>query len=327
LSSPSRPAVGVVFPTYEIGRDPGLIREFGQAAEELGYSHLVVYDHVLGAHPDRDGWLPGPDGRPFVPHTHLHPWHEAMVTMGFLAGATTRIGFMTGVLVLPQRQTALVAKQAAELAMLRPGGFRLGVGTGWNFAEYEALGADFAGRGKRMDEQVEVMRELWAHELVSYQGSYHTISRAGINPRPPATVPVWFGGASEAVLRRCAQTGDGWVPLIRPGASFTELRDRLYDYAARAGRDPASIGIEVFTNYMPGTQYSPHKDPDPELVLADAAERWAAKLQELAGTGGITHVSVMTMDYGLPRPQDHLTAIRRYAEAIGLDRTSKTGTS
>lgn len=315
--------VGVVFPTYEIGNDPGLVRAFGQLAEELGYSHIVAYDHVLGVHPDRDGWTRGPDGRPFVPHTYLHPMHEAMVLMAFLAGATSRIGFMSGVLVLPQRPTALAAKQAAELAVLRPGAVRLGVGAGWNFAEYDALGADFTNRGKRMDEQVQVMRELWAHDLVDFHGAYHRIDNAGINPRPAESIPVWFGGQSEAVLRRCARIGDGIIPLLRPRDTLARVRDRLYGYADAEGRDPSSIGIEVFTNFMPGTDYGLHKPSSPDLVLAADADRWVAKLDTLESFGGITHVSLLTMDYGLPGPQSHLEAIQKYAEAVDLPARSR----
>lgn len=308
--------VGVVFPTYEIGNDPGLIREFAQTAEELGYSHIVIYDHVLGAHPDRPEWPKNPDGTSVAPHSHVNPMHEAMVIMGYLAGATTRIGFITGVLVLPQRQTALAAKQAAELAVLRPGGLRLGVGTGWNAVEYEALNVDFKLRGKLMDEQVDLMRRLWAEDLVVYEGNYHKVSNAGINPRPDATIPVWFGGQSEVVLKRAARIGDGWIPILGPGDEYTELRDKIYGYMEEAGRDPATFGIEIFTNFQPGSQYKLHKAPDPDLVLANDPDRWRRKLEQLDSDGGVTHASLMTMDYGLAKPADHLEAIRRYAAAV-----------
>lgn len=310
--------IGVVFPTFEIGNDPGLIREFAQTAENLGYSHLVVYDHVLGAHPERPEWPRLADGSSFAPHTHVNPVHESMVIMGFLAGATTRIGFMTGILVLPQRQTVLAAKQAAELAVLRPGGLRLGIGTGWNAIEYEALGVDFKLRGKLIDEQVDLMRMLWANDLVEYEGTYHRVSNAGINPRPSATIPIWFGGNTDVALKRCARIGDGWIPLLRPGDTLSEHRDRLYAYVEAEGRDPSAIGIEVFTNFMPGNQYGLHKDRDPNVVLARDGERWQSKLVELERLGGVTHVSLMTMDYGIPNPEDHLEAIRLYAEAVDV---------
>ena len=312
--------VGVVFPTYEIGNDPGLIRDFAQAAEDLGYSHILVFDHVLGAHPDRPEWPRREDGSSPAPHTYQNPMHEVMVTIAYMAGATTRIGFVTGILVLPQRPAVLVAKQAAELAVLRPGGLRLGVGTGWSHVEFEALGVEFAGRGKLMDEQIDLMRELWANDLVDYEGKYHRVRNAGINPRPAATIPIWFGGQSDAMLRRCARLGDGWIPLGRPDKSLGEMRDKLYAYAEEAGRNSSDIGIEVFTNYMPGSDYALHKERDPNLKLVYDAERWSAKLDELEAFGGITHVSVTTVDYGLPNESDHLEAICKYAEALDLKR-------
>ncbi len=310
--------IGVVFPTFEIGNDPELIRSFGQAAESLGYSHIVVYDHVLGAHPDRAEWAARRGDPPFPPHTHLHPFHEAIVVMAYLAGATTRIGLMTGVLVLPQRQTALVAKQAAELAVLRPRGLRLGIGTGWNSVEYEALGADFESRGKVIDEQVALMRALWAADLVEFQGKHHRVSNAGINPRPSEPIPIWFGGSSDIAIKRCARSGDGWIPLLGPGATLRQLRDRLYRRADAEERDPGTIGIELFVNFMPGSHYAPHKSPDHNVLLASDSVRWNSKLDDIEDFGGVTHASLMTMDYGLPRPRDHVEAIRLYANAVDV---------
>lgn len=285
--------IGVVFPQYEIGNDPAVIRDFAQAAEQLGYAHLVVYDHVLGADPeDRPG---GWTGR----YTKDTAFHEPFVLFGYLAAVTRRIELMTGVLVLPQRQAALVAKQAAEVAVLAGGRLRLGVGTGWNHVEYEALGMNFHDRGRRQEEQIDVIRRLWAEDVVDYRGRWHRIDRAGINPRPPGPIPVWFGGNHEAVIDRAARIGDGWFPLSRPGEAPSEAaRDRLRAALRANGRDPASFGVEGFVNYRP-------EEPD----------RWRRQLASWEDWGA-SHCCLRTVDYGLPDPQAHIDAIRRYAEAV-----------
>src|SRR5712671_7790587 len=179
---------GVVFPQIEFGNDPHAIKDYAQAAEGLGYDYLLVYDHVLSAHPDREPKLTGP-------YTHEDPFHEPMVFFGFLAGVTTRLELTTGILILPQRQTALVAKQAAEVDVLSRGRLRLGVGLGWNYVEYEALGMSFTDRGKRIEEQIAVLRALWTQEVVDFKGRWHRIDRAGINPPPvQRPIPLWMGG-------------------------------------------------------------------------------------------------------------------------------------
>jgi probable F420-dependent oxidoreductase len=285
--------LGVVFPSYEIGNDPGLIRDFAQAAEELGYTHLVVYDHVLGVDPNRPG---GWSGR----YSKDQAFHEPFVLMGYIAAVTQEIEMVTGVLVLPQRQTALVAKQAAEVAVLARGRLRLGVGVGWNDAEFEALGMNFHDRGRREEEQIDVLRKLWENDIVDYSGQWHRVNWAGINPRPPGAVPIWLGGNHELTMKRAARLAEGWFqPQFRPGdADSLAKRERLHGYLRDAGRDPATFGIEGWVNY-------------------DAAgpERWRADLAAWEGWGA-THASVRTFDCGLARPEDHLDAIRRYREGV-----------
>ena len=202
---------GVVFPQTEIGADPVAIRDFAQAAEQMGYQHILAYDHVLGANPaSRPGWDPT--------YTHRDMFHEPFVLFGYLAGLTQRIEFVTGVIILPQRQTVLVAKQAAALDVLSGGRLRLGIGIGWNPVEYEALGESFKNRGLRSEEQIEVMRKLWTQELVNFEGKWHKITDAGLNPLPvQRPIPIWFGATNKRALRRLARLGDGWFPLFRAG--------------------------------------------------------------------------------------------------------------
>jgi probable F420-dependent oxidoreductase len=300
--------VGVVFPTYEIGRDPALIRDFAQTADDLGYSHMVFYDHVLGADPaNRPGGWSGP-------HDKDNAFHEPLTTIAYLAGITRRIGFFTAVLVLPQRQAQLVAKQVAQIEIMAPGRLRLGVGVGWNEVEYEGMGADFHTRGRMIEEQIEVMRRLWAEEVVDFKGRWHNIDRAGFNPMPPSGVPIWFGGTSDAVLRRAARIGDGWVPIGR--RAYSDMRERLDAYLGECGRDTSSFGIEVFLNFMPGRMYRLHQPPDPDVQLVNTPELWRAKVEEAEVALGATHAALMTMDYGLPGPQAHIDALRLYAEAV-----------
>ena len=284
--------IGVVFPQTEIGSDPAVVKDFAQAVEALGYSHLLVFDHVLGADPNREGGWTGT-------YDKDTQFHEPFVLFGYLAGVTDRIELVTGVLILPQRQTALVAKQAAEVDILSGGRLRLGVGTGWNQVEYEALNEDFHNRGRRQAEQVDVLRRLWADEVVDYRGKWHRIDRASINPRPGRAIPIWFGGRHPAMLRRMARLGDGWFPLLAPGDELTGLLAQVKDDIRAAGRDPAAFGVEGFTNYANG-------DPD----------RWRRQVDGWKAAGA-THVSLRTMNAGLASPRDHIEAIRRYKDAIG----------
>lgn len=298
--------VGVVFPTYEIGNDPGLIRDFVQSAEALGYKHITIYDNVLGADPDREGWR--------GPHTIDNPFHEALTMIAYMAGITKTIGFMTAILVLPQRQAALVAKQAGQIEILAPGRLRLGVGVGWNAVEFEALGMDFSTRGKYLDEQLEVINKLWTEPMVDYTGKWHRIDRAGLTPFPPNPVPIWFGGYADAALKRAAKWGSGWVPIGR--GNYRETREKLDAYLRAEGRDPEKFGVECMLNFQPGRTFRLHQPPDPNVELADVPELWRAKVEEAEYALGATHGTLMTMDYGLPNPQAHLDAIRRYAEAV-----------
>ncbi len=285
--------IGVVFPQIEIGADPQSIRDYAQAAEDLGFDYLLAYDHVLGANaatwPDLSG-----------PYRHHDPFHEPFVLFGFLAGITKRIGFTTGILILPQRQTALVAKQAAEVDVLSGGRLRLGVGIGWNPVEYEALGQSFHDRGRRSEEQVEVLRRLWTQELVTYEGKWHKISDAGINPLPvQRPIPIWFGGHAEAVLQRCARLGDGWIPVrVGPDEQGRAMIERLRNYARQAGRDPDAIGIESWITIA-------GRDPD---AWAEEARAWKA--------AGATHISVNTMRAGFDSVGAHIEAIRRFKDAV-----------
>ena len=281
--------IGVVFPQTEIGDDPVVIRDFAQAAEGLGYSHLLAYDHILGAdRSNRDRELAGGYG-------HTSAFHEVFVLYGYLAGLTSRIGLATGVLVLPQRQTALVAKQAAEIDILSGGRLRLGVGVGWNFVEYEALNEDFSNRGRRQEEQVEVMRALWREPVVDYTGRWHRIDRAGLLPLPSRQIPVWFGGWSDPAYERAARIGDGFIVSGNrdPVAGIGAVRSQL----AAVGRDPAGFGFDVVTGYG---------DPG----------RWVADAEAFRGLGA-THLTFRTMDAGFANPSEHLDALARYMKAVG----------
>src|SRR6266545_754766 len=221
--------IGVVFPQTEIGNDPSAIHDYAQAAEELGYTHVLAYDHVLGANPDRPGGWSGA-------YTFRSAFHEVFVLFGYLAGVTQRLELVTGVLILPQRQTALVAKQTASLDVLSGGRLRLGVGLGWNEVEYTGLKEDFHNRGRRIEEQVALLRRLWSEPLVVFNGRWHTIPDAGINPLPVhRPIPIWFGGHAPAVLRRTARLGDGWMPN-RPLADCKADLDQLDRFLAEAGR-------------------------------------------------------------------------------------------
>ena len=237
--------IGTVFSQADSGTDPDAIRTWATVAEGAGFSHLMAYDHVLGSdpalYPDGVGNFPAP------PYTHEHVFHEIFVLFSHLAAVTTSLELVTSVLVLPQRQTALVAKQAATLDLLSGGRLRLAVGVGWNWAEYQGLGADFASREDRLEEQLAVMRRLWTEPLVSFDGRFHHLDRVGLNPRPARALPIWIGsGASPRVLRRVVRCADGWMPLLIPGLDPVPLPDavaRLRQLAEEEGRDPASLPI------------------------------------------------------------------------------------
>jgi probable F420-dependent oxidoreductase len=282
---------GVIFPQTEIGADPSGVRDFAQAVESLGYDHIIPYDHVVGANPaSRPGWN--------APYTHKDMFHEPFVLFGYLAAVTKKIGLASGVVILPQRQTVLVAKQAAAVDVLSGGRLRLGIGIGWNPVEYEALGADFKNRGARSEEQIEVLRALWTKELVTFKGRWHTITDTGINPLPvQRPIPIWLGGGAEPVLRRVGRLGDGWFPLAEPGDKVRSMIERIRSYAKEAGRDPSAIGIEGRVSVADGSR-----------------EKWLQTISQWKELGA-THVSVNTMKAGFSTPSAHIDAIRRFREA------------
>jgi probable F420-dependent oxidoreductase len=286
--------IGVVFPQIEFDPDPIAIRDYAQAVEGLGFSHLLAYDHVLGANPDRPGGWQGP-------YTFKNQFYEPFTLFSYLAGLTHKLEFVTGILILPQRQTALVAKQAAMLDVLCNGRFRLGVGNGWNEVEYIALGENFHNRGQRMEEQVELLRKFWTQPLVSFQGRWHNIPDAGINPLPvQRPIPIWFGGQAEAVLRRLSRIGDGWMPNYRTIEQARPALDQLAQFLAETGRDKASFGLEPRLN----------------MSLVNA-EGWTDYLRSWEREGA-THLSVNTMGCGFDTPVKHLAALKHFAEASGL---------
>ena len=238
---------GAVLPTYEIGTDPIALRDWAQAAESLGYSHIVTYDHVLGAeHSGREPAFWGP-------YTERDDFHEPFVLFGYLAGVTSTIEFETGIIILPQRQAALVAKQAAEVDLLSGGRFRLGVGSGWNYVEYESLGADWERRGALLDDQITVIRALWENDIIEYSSEFHRIDRAGIRPRPTRRIPIWFGGYTPAALRRAARYGDGFT-FGDSGPDTVALAETLRGLLAEQGRDPADFALEAEANYGIGPE-------------------------------------------------------------------------
>jgi probable F420-dependent oxidoreductase len=286
--------IGAIFPQLEIGADPAVIRDYAQAVEAMGFDHILVYDHVLGAHPDRF------EGSFRPPYNHESIFHEPFVLFGYLAALTTRIELATGIIILPQRQTALVAKQAAEVDVLSGGRLRLGVGIGWNPVEYEALGEDFRNRGRRVEEQVALLRRLWTEDLVDFDGKYHTVHQAGIQPLPvQRPIPIWMGGMSDAAMRRIARIADGWYPQQHAGPNGQDAVDRIRQYVTEAGRDPSAFGIEGRLGLLTST---------PEDKWAETLQWW----RDIAAT----HVSLNTMGANLPSPQAHVDTLRRFMGSI-----------
>src|SRR6266511_1045326 len=283
--------IGVVFPQIEIGADAGAVRAYAAAVSDLGYRHVLAYDHVVGADPAAyRGW----NG----PYDIDDTFHEPLVLYGFLAGITS-LELVTGILILPQRQTVLVAKQAAEVDLLTGGRFRLGVGIGWNRVEYEALGQDFSVRGRRIGEQVRLLRRLWTERSVTFEGRYDRVTGVGIAPLPAQRpIPVWFGASSPPALRRAGRLADGWFPQVRPGPKLDEAKRIVDKAAADAGRDPGSLGIE-------GRVGGASRGPD---EVAAAVQRWA--------DAGATHVSVSTMAAGFTTVDQHIAALAAVSERV-----------
>lgn len=285
--------IGVVFPQTEIGADPGVIRDYAQAVEQLGYQHILIYDHVLGA-----GTVSRPDWR--GPYNEQHLFHEPFVLFGYVAAITRQIELVTGVIILPQRQTVLVAKQAAEVDVLSGGRLRLGIGVGWNPVEYEGLNMDFTTRGTRSDEQIAVLRALWTEPLVTFSGRWHQINDAGINPLPvQRPIPIWIGGSADRALQRVGQLGDGWFPQRPPDAEAAAMIARIREFAQAAGRDPQTIGIEARLSI----------GQVPETGWAEFAEGWRNL--------GATHLCINTMNAGFTSPQEHIDALEIIRDMFG----------
>ena len=284
--------VGAVFPQTEIGADPVAVRDYVQAAEDLGYGHLIIFDHVLGADVRlHEGWSGS--------YSSEDMFHEPFVVFGYMAAITKRLELVTSVLILGQRQTALVAKQAAEVDVLSGGRLRLGVGTGWNHVEYEALSENFHNRGRRSEEQIALLRALWTQEVIDFKGRWHRVTHAGINPLPvQRPIPIWLGGRAEEVVRRVARMADGWFPQFGPDDEGRKILARMHGYAREAGRDPTSIGLEGRIDMATSTPES----------WAKRAKAW----EEL----GATHISVNTMRAGLRSPQEHINSIVRFKEVM-----------
>jgi probable F420-dependent oxidoreductase len=285
--------VGVVYPQTELGGDPGAVRAYALAVEELGYRHLLVYDHVVGADPAHYvGWS--------GPYDVSTTFHEPFVLFGYLA-AITKLELVTGIIILPQRQTALVAKQAAEVDLLTEGRFRLGVGIGWNAVEYEALGQDFSRRGRRLSEQIGLLRELWTMPSVTFTGHFDRITAAGLAPLPAQRpIPVWIGGSSDPAYRRMGELADGWFPQVRPGPDLDHALEIVRSAAESAGRDPAAIGMEGRVTWDPQDQ-----------------DGFARQVQAWRDTGA-THLSINTMRTGQSSVDDHIAALRAAADLCDL---------
>ncbi|HEY2299213.1 MAG TPA: LLM class F420-dependent oxidoreductase [Jatrophihabitans sp.] len=284
--------IGVVFPQTEIGGDVAAVRHYAQAVEQLGYQHVLAYDHVLGADPS----VHAPWTGPYDMHT---TFHEPLVLFGFLAGITS-LELVTGVIILPQRQTALVAKQAAEVDLLTGGRFRLGIGVGWNRVEYDGLGQDFTTRGRRSGEQVELMRRLWTEQTVTAAVDGERITGAGLAPLPvQRPIPVWFGASSPPAYRRAGRLGDGWLPQVQPGPKLDEARTIVEQAARDAGRDPSALGMEGRANWKGGVD-----------EVAVRVEQWRAT--------GASHVSINTMKAGFGSIDEHVAALESLAGAVDL---------
>jgi probable F420-dependent oxidoreductase len=299
--------LGVVFPQTEIGADPIAVRDYAQAAEALGYTHLIAYDHVIGASARSYD-----STRLTGPYREHDMFHEPMVLFGYLAGLTKTIKLCTGILILPQRQTALVAKQAAEADVLSGGRLRIGVGIGWNWVEYDVLGVPFKSRGARQEEQIRLLREFWSNPLVTFKGRFHNVEDSGINPLPvQRPIPIWLGGMAEPVLERIGTLADGWYPRFptldgivtgnRPPVEKEPPRvtvERVFEYARKAGRNPEDIGIQGFITHNKLT-------PD----------QWAKAVANYRAVGA-THLAFNTMKAGFTSVQQHIDGLRAFKAAV-----------
>jgi len=289
--------LGVVFPQTEIGSDVSGVRRYVTAVESVGFDHIATYDHVLGASPRPN--LTGP-------YTLVDQFHEVMVLYGYVAAVTTRIELATEILVLPQRQTALAAKQAAEIDLLSGGRLRLGVGLGWNWVEYESLGMDFRNRGQRLEEQIALIRELWANPDVAFEGRFESVKSAGLNPLPKRQIPIWIGATADAGLRRAARIADGWQSELGLGPQLENNLSRLRGYLKEEGRDLATFGIAG------------------EVGLGDSGIDQAMDDVRAWRALGATHVSLTTMGCGLAGADDHVALLTLFKRAWD-ERADATG--
>ena len=286
--------IGAVYPQTEFPSDPGALTAFAQAIEGMGYRHFLAYDHVLGA-----GRATRPDWT--GPYDADSRFHEIFVLMAFVAAVTERVELVTGVVILPQRQTALVAKQAASVDVLSGGRMRLGIGVGWNPVEYEGLGKDFHDRGARSEEQIRLMRALWAENPTTFHGTWESVMDAGINPLPVArSIPVWIGGYVEATLKRAARMADGWFPWTEPDAEMEGMLERLREYTVAAGRAADAVTLEPQLNVGRGT-----------------ARESSAFIQRWTDLGA-TQFCLSTLGNGFSTPDQHLAALERAALELGV---------
>src|SRR2546423_7303084 len=286
--------IGAVLPQTEIGPDPAGVRAYAQAVQGIGFQHLLIYDHVLGADPaGHAGWS--------GPYTVDTLFHEPFVIFGYLAAIVPELELVTGVIILPQRQTVLVAKQAAEVDVLTAGKFRLGVGLGWNPVEYDALGLDFRNRSSRYEDQIELLRLLWTEESVTFEGRYHTVDHAGLLPRPvQQPIPIWMGGGlAPSTLDRIGRLADGWICNTPPGHGLEEALEVVRAAADKSGRPRDAIGLHGIAQ--------PRDAEGPIAVLKRQVGKWEAL--------GATHVSVSGL-YGGRSPSDHATFIREAAASL-----------
>jgi probable F420-dependent oxidoreductase len=285
--------IGAIFPQTELGGDAGAVRAYAQGVDQLGYAHLLAYDHVIGPDPEvHKGW----DG----PYNVHMTFHEPFVLFGYIA-AITSMELVTGVVILPQRQTVLAAKQAAEVDLLAAGRFRLGVGLGWNAIEYESLGKDFSDRGVRVEEQITLMRRLWSEQSVTHDGPSERVIGAGLAPLPiQRPIPIWFGGLSPRAYRRIGRLADGWFPMVAPGPELDKAKTTVDAAALEAGRDPDAIGMEGRANWGPGGL---------DAVISEV-EQWRS--------AGATHLAINTMDSGFRSVDEHLAALASAANNLGL---------
>lgn len=278
---------GVVFPQTEIGSDPQQVRDYILAVEDMGFDYLLAYDHVIGANPDRAGGWQGP-------YTHKEQFHEILTLFAYGAAITKNLEFVSGILILPQRSTALVAKQTAQIDVLSGGRLRLGVAVGWNQVEMESLGENFSNRGKRIEEQVEVLRLLWTNELVTYEGKYHKLDDVGINPLPvQRPIPIWFGGYADVVLRRMARLGDGWMPGGGSLEKAQEDVDKVKRYLEENGRSYDNFGVDV------------------RISSSQPQSEWASYIKAWQKMGA-THISMNTMGAGYTSLDEHLATLRKF---------------